>query len=273
MKNLTCLLAATAIAVAATAPAAAQKMAFRPGEKLFYTASYSSSMLTTDVADITFATTAERLDNQPAYLVTARGTTRSFFNVFFTMDDVYKTWLDRNTLRPMLSTYELKEGGYRYNGRLQFNWLAMKVYTTGQNLKRTNKFTKTMALGASSYDGISLFFNMRNLDLGASAVGSKAQLSMVLIDTVRNIQYTFKGREQREVPNIGKVKCLKFSCQLATSDAESFQDGSEFLIWLTDDDNHIPVYLETPVRVGKVYVTLVAAQNLANPFNSLVTPR
>ena len=78
------------------------------------------------------------------------------------------------------------------------------------------------------------------------------------------------GREIIETPATGPVRCLKFTCQLAPDDAQSFQEGTDFFIWLSDDQNRIPVYLETPIRVGRVFATLTDWKNLAHPFSSRI---
>ena len=51
---------------------------------------------------------------------------------------------------------------------------------------------------------------------------------------------------------------------------ELFKDGSEFTIWISDDRNKIPLYLESPIRVGSVRVRLLNVSNLKYPFSSKV---
>ncbi|MFQ9504899.1 MAG: DUF3108 domain-containing protein [Alistipes indistinctus] len=63
---------------------------------------------------------------------------------------------------------------------------------------------------------------------------------------------------------------LKFVCELATSSGESFKDGSEFYLWISDDLNKIPLYLESPIRIGSVRVRLLDASNLKYPLTSKI---
>lgn len=39
--------------------------------------------------------------------------------------------------------------------------------------------------------------------------------------------------------------------------ADSFEEGSEFFVWISDDGNKVPVFLESPLRVGSVRARLV----------------
>ena len=69
--------------------------------------------------------------------------------------------------------------------------------------------------------------------------------------------FTYHGREVREVRGLGRVNTLKFSCQLVNDVVDSFEEGSEFFVWISDDGNKVPVFLESPLRVGSVRARLV----------------
>lgn len=247
----------------------AQDRAFDAGEELSYTASYDAKLLSTDVADIVFRTTNESYKGTSCHLVEARATTRPFFSFFFKMDDTYRTWMTRSELRPLYSDMELREGSYRFKANVAFDWNKLKAHSTGHNLKRS-PYSKHMALRAQSYDPIAMFFNLRNRDIGAEATGFSETVDVLLTDTIVSIRYRYVGREIIETPALGKVRCLKIQCELATIDGESFPEGSAFFMWLSDDKNRIPIYLETPIRVGRVIAVLNSFKNLANPFTAQI---
>ena len=89
-------------------------------------------------------------------------------------------------------------------------------------------------------------------------------------DTIRRINYRLAGREVRNIKGVGKFRTLKFVCELATSSGESLKDGSEFYLWISDDLNKIPLYLESPIRIGSVRVRLLDASNLKYPLTSKI---
>ncbi|MDE6710833.1 MAG: DUF3108 domain-containing protein, partial [Alistipes sp.] len=97
-----------------------------------------------------------------------------------------------------------------------------------------------------------------------------AYLQMILQDTIRSIRYRFLGREVKKIRNIGKFRTLKFDCQLGTSEGYSFTDGTVFFIWISDDDNKIPLYIESPVRVGSINGYISGYKGLKYPLTSLV---
>ena len=49
-----------------------------------------------------------------------------------------------------------------------------------------------------------------------------------------------------------------------------FEGGEKMTIWVTDDENHIPVRIETPIVVGSIKVDMVGYQNIRYPLSSLI---
>ena len=50
---------------------------------------------------------------------------------------------------------------------------------------------------------------------------------------------------------------------------ESFEDGTEFYIWISDDRNKIPIFFESPIRVGSVRAYISGFDGLRFPLESL----
>ena len=69
---------------------------------------------------------------------------------------------------------------------------------------------------------------------------------------------------------MGRFRTLKFNCQLGSSQGYSFTDGSVFTIWISDDRNKIPLYIESPVRIGSINAYISGYRGLKYPVESLV---
>ena len=93
---------------------------------------------------------------------------------------------------------------------------------------------------------------------------------MVLQDTIRDLQYRYLGREQKKIRNMGRFATLKFECQLGTTEGFSFTDGTVFTIWISDDRNKIPLWIESPVRVGSINAYISGYRGLKYPMESLM---
>ena len=88
-------------------------------------------------------------------------------------------------------------------------------------------------------------------------------------DDVFNVYFILYGRETIKVKGFGTVKTIKFAAKLL--EGEVFKGEEDMLIWVTDDDNRIPVYFEAPLLVGKATGRMTGCEGLKHPFSSLVT--
>jgi hypothetical protein len=52
-----------------------------------------------------------------------------------------------------------------------------------------------------------------------------------------------------------------------------FEGGENMTVWVTDDANHIPIRVESPLVVGKVKIDMMSFENLRNPMTSLIKRR
>ena len=241
-----------------------------PGEELFYRVSYRAKLVpNTEVATVVVRTSEVELDGQTVYNVFGQGKTLASFRWFFSLDDRYNIWVDTATLRTVRFTSDIHEGGYTFRSRFDYDWPARRVATRWQR-RTLPENRKEMALTDVSMDAVSLFFNMRSADAASFRVGEQRVLQMVLEDTIRHLRYRFEGREVKKIRNMGKFNTMKFACQIGTSESFSFTDGSEFFIWLSDDENKIPLHLESPIRVGSVNAYITGYKGLKYPLTSKI---
>ncbi len=276
MRHILSILAFTLIVSAAsaqTAKKATDKSAvYKSGETLEYIVSYRASMWpNTDMATVTMSVADDKVDSVPAFRITAYARVKGMFRWFYKLDDYYDSWLSKADLRTIKGTSELTEGSsYRFSGSLTYDWDSMKVTSRYRNHKNPTATVKTMQLPEGAMDAVSLLYNLRSSDIASYKPDDINSLNLVLNDTIRVIRYKYYGREVKDVSGLGKVKTLKFSCQLVTSEAESFEEGSEFYVWISDDPNKVPLYIELPLKVGSARVRLSKYKSLKFPRESVL---
>lgn len=241
--------------------------AFKGGERLSYIASYKIGFVNVDIATVTINTHDDNVGLDKAYLIHALGKVNPDYEWFFKMRDDYKVWIDRETLRPLLFKNDILEGDYRYHSTYRYDWKNMKVHTTERNLSWPADENRTYDLSSDSFDALSLFFNLRAENMANRKVGSVDTLKIVFANRIRSVALTYMGKEEKRIQGLGKVNTVKFVCQLANDAGVSFADGSSFTIWLSDDKNLIPLYVDTPIRVGSVRVRLYDMSGIKNPTN------
>lgn len=232
--------------------------AFGGRERLVYTVSYRAAMWpNTDMGTVVLTVDEDEADGVPALRISARATVKGMFSWFYKLDDRYHSWLRSSDMRPVKAEAELLEGDYRFSSAFVYDWDEGVSYNAFRDHRNPEATEVAVELAGEAMDGISLFYTLRMHDIAAYEPGQSKTLALLLKDTVRFIKYTYHGREVREVRGLGRVNTLKFSCQLVNDVADSFEEGSEFFVWISDDGNKVPVFLESPLRVGSVRARLV----------------
>jgi hypothetical protein len=66
----------------------------------------------------------------------------------------------------------------------------------------------------------------------------------------------------------GKFKAINIAPLLVKG--AMFEGGERMTIWVTDDENHIPIRIETPIIVGSIKVDMKSYEGLRYPLSSLI---
>lgn len=242
--------------------------AFKDGEKLTYIADYKIGIINVDIATIDFTVSSETCisTGKDSYKLNAVAKVLPEFRWFFDMKDDYYVWIDKNTLRPTYFENFIKEGDYTLNGKYWYDWDSMKVRTYENRPVWKEAKKREFELTEDSLDALSLLYTLRNIDIDHLEPNVPQTLQVVFANKVRHVQYRFIGREVKRISGLGRVKTIKVICKLANSSGVTFDDGDEFELWLSDDDNKLPLYIDTPIMVGSVRCRLFRYENLASPF-------
>lgn len=243
---------------------------FVSGESLIYAVCYRAKMVPkTPVGRATLKCKTVNFNDSTHYRIIANGRTLPFFRWFYDLDDTYTAHIEASTMRPSKLQIELREEKYRFDATFLYDWDAKKVYTAYKKGSWSKTHTKTMALGEGYYDPVALFYNLRFIDPKDYRLNEPVDLNMVLEDTIRTITYSYLGEEPLKLKGIGEIPTHKFTCSIATSNGETFTDGTHFFVWLSADDNRIPLLIESPIRVGTVAAYLTEYDNLKSELKTI----
>ena len=102
---------------------------------------------------------------------------------------------------------------------------------------------------------LSILYYMRNLDFDAYNSGDIIPVSIMIDNEQWDLSVTYMGKEVKKVKGIGKYNTIRFRPQLISSHAF---DGDEIMdVYVSDDQNRIPLLIESPLTVGKLKAVLV----------------
>ena len=225
---------------------------FNVGEVLKYKLKYG--FVTAAEASMQVLSSDIKFDNQPVYHLVTQGKTSGTFDIFYKVRNRYDSYIDKKTFLPYLYTENIREDNYRRNDKARFSQAEKKIVANKGTFKSPVNQT---------FDLISAYYFARNLDLSNVKIGDKITLRYFLSDEVTPLTVEYLGKEIVKTSK-GKLRCLKFSPSI--SPGRIFRKDSRLYLWITDDDNRIPVKAQAEVVVGSITMELSDAKGLKEPL-------
>lgn len=244
-------------------------LAFGDGEHFRFTMHYSWGVINSDVGSATVDLKKEIFNGEDVFHCSVSGRTTRLFDLFFKVREDFQSWFRCDGLRPLKFTRDTHEGKYTAKNKYIYVWdapapyIAADVYST--SLGQRNLL---LPLNACTYDLPALFYLARNMDFDSVIPGERHPMTFAIDDEIFNVYFILHGRETIKVKGLGTVKTIRFAAKLLAG--EVFTGEEDMIIWVTDDDNRIPVYFEAPILVGTASGRLAEYSGLRHPFDSLL---
>ena len=248
---------------------AEEDLAYQAGEKLTFTMHYEWGTIDSDVGTGTVHLDTVRFNGHKAFHCSVYGRTTRFFDLIFKVREDFDAWFTCDGLRPLKFTRDTHEGRYVARNTYIYNWesaepyIAADVYSSSSGQRNLE-----LPLTPCTYDLPSLFFLARNMDIDTIVPGKKYPMTFAIDDDVYNVYFILFGRETVKVKGLGTVRTIKFAARLVAG--EVFNGEEDMMIWISDDDNRIPVKFEAPILVGTASGRLKSYEGLKYPFSSLI---
>lgn len=234
------------------------------GEKITYVLSYTWFFIWTDVGEAEFSVTNERKFGRNLLHLRAYGKSYPFYDYFFKVRDLYETWVEPETLEPVYFNRDINEGGYKKENEYWFDWQKRELKVRVRRREGANRYD-TLEINRCCHDVVTAIYIARTLDFKDVYPGKTYTVSVVMDEEIYDVGYRFVKREVKDLPELGKVNCLKFQCDVIAGDV--FTEEQKIYVWATDDGNKLPVYAESPIRVGTVKARVSKISGQKYPLN------
>jgi len=244
----------------------AQNNAFQGGEKLVLTASYNMSGLMTELAEVRMEASEVTTSKATLLRLKCTATTYSKWDNFFKIRDIYESYVNPKTLAPYLYQRDIDEGGHykfvKYNFDYKTNTVKSLRRQKSENFESGFWDRKdTISFNSGTKDLISTIYHIRTLDIYKANVGSKDSYTVLFDNKETIITFTYLGKETINT-NIGNKECYKLAISISNSDV--LKGDNSNLLWLTADENKIPVYAKFKVAVGNGELKIKSVSGLKN---------
>ena len=229
--------------------------AFLSNESITYSVFYSVIGLYVNAGTASFTTTLEKLNNKPVYHAIGEGHTNSNYDWIFKVRDQYETYFDTIHLLPVKFIRKVDEGGYKKLENITFDQQNNIATTTKGVYKVPNCIQ----------DVLSAVYTARNIDFNKYKIDDRIPFNMFLDNQVYNLYIRYLGKEVIKT-RYGKFSAIKFKPLLVKGTI--FEGGEKMNVWVSDDPNHIPLRIESPIVIGSIKVDMMQYRNLRYPLSS-----
>jgi hypothetical protein len=246
----------TLILICLTAFAAAQKKAYGDGEWFKFRIHYG--LITAGYATLKVDDTLAQ--GKEVHHVQGEGHTIGFTKMFFKVDDYYQSYIDRELNIPYRFIRKIDEGGYTKDIEIDFN------HETNTALVTNNKHNTVdlVSLEENVQDMVSSFYYLRNkLDTQNIQVNDVIDMNMFFDRGNYKFRLKFLGRETLKT-TFGNVPTMIFRPYVESG--RVFEEEESLTIWVTDDDNKMPILIKADLMVGSLKGTLIEYKGLKHQF-------
>jgi hypothetical protein len=216
--------------------------AFTVGEKLTFDISYG------------FITAGKAVMSIPAYrYVNGRKTydtrveaaSSSTFDWMFKVRDRYQTYMDVDGIFPWRFEQHIREGSYSRDYDAYFDPEEQTAEASDGQKHKTPQYV---------HDIVSAFYYVRTLDISHAKRGDVIKLQNFFDGKTHPLDIRVLGHQEIET-DAGRFQCCVIEPMVV--EGGLFKNEGSIRIWLTDDDNHMPVKMASKVLVGEIEAKLV----------------
>ncbi len=218
-------------------------------------------MIWLESAHASFKVSSAKLNGKNCYLFNGSGSTYTKYDWFYKVRDVFETYVDSESFRPLKFRADILEGSKNDKHTYIFNTPQKKAYTI-INHGRKPVHVDTLKINACTIDVLTAIYYARNIDYSNCKTNDTVGISLLLDGKVYAIYVRYLGKEVFTSKELGKYNCIKFSPLLV--EGSIFKKGEGMTVWVSNDKNKIPIYIETPITVGTVKVKLMNYKGLKN---------
>ena len=236
---------------------AQETASFQSGEWLKFKLSYSgwwkAGNATLEVFDAVYK-------DIPVYKVVAKGWTTGPIKWVFKVKDHYESHFDKQTGSPYKFVRNINEGGYKKNLIIEFDHSQNKAFI--QDIK--NQSNSSVDIEENIQDLLSAYYYLRNnYKTDSLKKGDIVKLNIFFDSETFLFKLKYLGHETIKT-DFGKIKCIKFRPYVMAG--RVFKEEESLTLWVTADDNKLPIKIKADLDVGSLRADLVALKGLKHPF-------
>ena len=219
-----------------------QNNAFTVGERLTFDISYgfiTAGQAVMSIPDYRY------VNGRKTYETRIEASSTSTFDWVFKVRDRYETFMDVEGIFPWRFEQHIREGSYSRDYDAFFDPEEQTAEASDGKKYSTPQYV---------HDIVSAFYYVRTLDLTHAKRGDVIHLQNFFDGKTHPLDVRVLGHQEVET-DAGTFECCVIEPMVV--EGGLFKNEGSIKIWLSDDDNHIPVKMASKILVGEIEAKLV----------------
>jgi hypothetical protein len=217
-----------------------------PGEKLKFILYYG--LLNGGYLDAELVQT--EYNGKNVYHASVIGTTTGLADMIYKVRDEYQSYFNPENSLPVKSVRDISEGHYkRYD----------LAYFDHKNLKVVNSKNKEFSVPPDIRDMVAVFYYVRNLDFSKMKYNDVIKINTFFDNELFPFDMRYRGTEEVST-KLGDFRCIKLVPYVEPG--RIFTKEDDMIIYISDDQNRVPIRVEFTLKVGSVKCDLIEYSGL-----------
>ncbi|MEX2514114.1 MAG: DUF3108 domain-containing protein [Cyclobacteriaceae bacterium] len=201
------------------------------------------------------------INDRPAFKIDIYGKTLNIFKMFYVKNN-WGTFVDTANIIPYRSYRHIEEGGYRKHEVIDFDHknrsAHVKLYDReNERIVKAERFD----VPPQVHDIVSGYYLLRTMNLQSLQNGDVVTIPGFFDKKIYNLKLIYEGQENIST-DIGNFNTHVFSPEMPRN--KLFRGKRPIKVWITDDENRIPVKIKASLVVGSLTMDIISAEGLRN---------
>ncbi len=197
------------------------------------------------------------VNNRPCYRINILGKTTGLTDLFHIRNN-YRSYLDTAAILPQKFLMSLQENNYKKDQTITFDHIGNSA------VREQNKEKKNFKLPDNVHDVVSGYYFLRTIDFSKVKMGETIATNMFFDDEIYAMKVKYNGRGVVRT-RFGKINVIKLNPILPPN--KMFEGEDAIRVWVSDDQNRVPIKIEVDFSVGSATMELREYRNTKFEFN------
>lgn len=224
---------------------------FKSGESLTYSIRYGPI----HGGEATVKLKLVRYEGNIVYNSKVLARTVGLADKLFKVREHYESFFDPKSIKPVKAIRNVREGNYRRYNEVYFNFEDSTLYSQISD--------SVFKVPPEILDMVTALYFVRSVDYKDLSIGDSLKIITFFDNEIFPFPLRYKGKEFVKT-RLGNFRCLRFDPVVGTG--RIFESEDDMTIWISDDNNLIPLRVRFDLIVGSIKCDLIDYSGLKYKF-------